>query len=102
MWPLSATPLALSAAVMRSARWAATEAAAAPAAILPSAERRESLVFMMCSDGLSDGLNIHPGVHRESNSNPAVGSGWVRDKNLHTIGFFGHSEKKYLEDPYTH
>ena len=49
MRPLSAAPAAVSAAVMRFVRLAATEAAAAPAAILPSAERREIFVFIISS-----------------------------------------------------
>src|SRR5437660_12806425 len=44
MRPLSAAPAAVSAAAMRSVRRAATEAAAAPAAILPSADRREMFI----------------------------------------------------------
>src|SRR5436309_12433744 len=47
MRPLSAAPAAVSAAVARSVRRAATEAARAPAVILPSAERREIFVFMV-------------------------------------------------------
>src|SRR5437867_7903209 len=47
MRPLSAPPAALSAAVRRSARPGAAETAAAPAAILLNAERREIFVFII-------------------------------------------------------
>src|ERR1044071_5228190 len=69
MRPFKAAPAAASAAVSRWVRSAAIAAVAVPAANLPSAERREILVFMVCSDGLSDGPNIHPVVESESNSN---------------------------------
>src|SRR5207249_9664453 len=47
MRPLRAAPAELSAAVKRSARPAAAETAAAPAAILLNAERREIFVFII-------------------------------------------------------